>query len=114
MGKINIRNGTPVGSASVCETCTWAHIIRGFRESEMLVFCECVNPNILVPFKVSECSAHSDKNRPNWEQMEKLAIDVRPAASMKPAGFRVVALPSGASADENDEEVVAEPAVVTE
>jgi hypothetical protein len=29
-----------------------------------------------------------DKNRPTWEQMEKFAIDVFPASSFKPVGFR--------------------------
>ncbi len=111
MGKLNIKGGTPVGSTSKCTSCTWAHIMRGFRESEMLVFCECVTPNVLVPFKVSECSAFSDVNRPSWEQMEKLAIEVRPAASMKPAGFRLVTLPTS---DESEDENVVEPAIATE
>ena len=39
MGKINMRNATPVGSASVCEACNHAHIMRGYREMEVIVYC---------------------------------------------------------------------------
>ncbi len=87
MSAVYIKNGTPVGSQSVCLTCEFAQILRGFRDSEELTFCTYCNPTILVPFPVRECSNYADKNKPNWEQMEKLAIEVRPNVSMKPVGF---------------------------
>ena len=40
-----------------------------------------------VPFKVRDCSNYSDKARPNWEQMQDLAIEIRPAPTLKSAGF---------------------------
>jgi hypothetical protein len=55
----------------------------------MLVICTDVIPNVALPFKVHECTAYNDKNRPDWEQMEKLAIAVLPASSANPLGFRV-------------------------
>lgn len=90
MGKINIKDGTPVGSASLCRSCSWAHIMNGYRESEMLVVCTDISPNIAVPFTVRECTSYNDKNRPNWDQMEKLAIDVLPTDSGKPTGFAAI------------------------
>lgn len=60
----------------------------GYRESELMTICNDVHPNIVVPFTIYECSGYYDKNRPSWEQMEKLAIDVTPAP-MKPVGFKV-------------------------
>ena len=87
MGKINIKNGTPIGSTSVCESCCYAQVMRGFRESEMLVYCNFPTPTILVPFKLSACTNHYDKNRPSWKQMQDLAIQIAPATA-KPAGFR--------------------------
>ena len=60
----------------------------GYRESERLTMCNDVHPNIVVPFTIYECSGYYDKNRPTWQQMEKLAIDVTPAP-MKPVGFKV-------------------------
>lgn len=43
---------------------------------------------MVVPFKVRECSNYSDKARPTWDQMNDLAIEIRPAPTMKSAGFR--------------------------
>jgi hypothetical protein len=37
---------------------------------------------------VRECSGYNDKNRPDWDQMEKLAIDVAPISFAKKVGFR--------------------------
>ena len=90
MGKINIKGGTPVGTVSLCRTCSWAHIMSGYRESEMLVVCTDLSPNIAVPFTVNECTSYNDKNRPNWDQMEKLAIDVLPSSTGKPTGFSAI------------------------
>jgi hypothetical protein len=88
MGKPYIKGGTPVGSASLCKTCSYAHIMTGYRESEMITMCNDVNPNIVVPFLIYECTSYYDKNRPNWKQMEDLAITVTPGP-LKPVGFKV-------------------------
>jgi hypothetical protein len=88
MGKINMKGGTPSGWASLCATCAWAHIVSGFRESELVVICTEVNPNFPVPFKVQECTNYLDRNRPSYEAMRKLAIYVEPSSSLKPVGFR--------------------------
>jgi hypothetical protein len=86
---IFVKNGTPVGEQSKCASCTHAHILRGFRESEEIVYCTFSFRQLLVvPFKVRECSNHSDKTRPTWEQMEDLAIQILPTSFAKPAGFR--------------------------
>ena len=54
----------------------------------MVTMCCWPEPNILVPFQIYECSRYYDKNRPSWQQMEKLAIHVSPG-NPKPAGFKV-------------------------
>jgi hypothetical protein len=88
MSPVYVRNGTPVEGQSLCQSCSHAHIVRGYRESEELVYCNYVYEQLFpVPFKVRECSSHSDKNKPSWEQMEKLAIEIKPAVSYKPVGF---------------------------
>lgn len=88
MGKVNIKGGTPAGSASLCRACSHAHILSGYRESEMLVVCTATYPDFAVPFIVRECTGYNDKNRPDWDQMEKLAIDVAPVSFAKKVGFR--------------------------
>jgi hypothetical protein len=86
-----VKEGTPQESQSKCASCQHAHILRGFRESEEIVYCTITfGPPLVVPFRVSECSSYTDRTRPTWEQMEKLAIDILPlsSSSAKPAGFR--------------------------
>ena len=50
--------------------------------------CTYVDPNIVLPFSVYTCSGFYDKNRPSYQQMQKLAIDVTPGP-LKPVGFKV-------------------------
>jgi hypothetical protein len=88
MGKNNMKGGTPGRWSSLCTTCTWAHIVSGFRESELVVICTEVQPNFSVPFLVHECSSYLDRNRPSYDAMTKLAIHVEPSSSLKPVGFR--------------------------
>jgi hypothetical protein len=88
MVKAYIKNGTPVGTESLCRTCSRSLIITGYRESEQLTMCTYVDPNIVLPFSVYTCSGFYDKNRPSYQQMQKLAIDVTPGP-LKPVGFKV-------------------------
>jgi hypothetical protein len=88
MGKLPIKNGTPIGSVSLCKTCTSAQIMTGFRESELITICDSVHPNLVVPFNIYECTAYYDKNRPSWKQMQDLAIHIDPASTLKPVGFK--------------------------
>jgi hypothetical protein len=88
MGKAYIKNGTPVGNESLCRTCSFAIVFTGYRESEQISMCTHVHPNIVLPFTVNTCTGYYDKNRPSYQQMQKLAIDVTPAP-LKPVGFKV-------------------------
>lgn len=89
MGNISIRNGTPVGNCSLCDSCDHAHIINGYGESEVLVYCDYLyHRAIPIPFKVRQCSSYRDKNRPSWDQMEKLAIVIENTDIDDPMGFR--------------------------
>ena len=84
---IRVKDGTAVGSQSRCVSCEHSHILRGYRESEEVTFCYYASL-MVVPFKVRDCSNYSDKTRPSWEQMEELAIEIRPTPTLKSAGFR--------------------------
>jgi len=69
MNKPYIKNGTPV-------------------ESEQMTMGTYVHPNLVLPFTVNTCSGYYDKNRPSWQQMEELAIDIVPGP-LKPVGFKI-------------------------
>jgi hypothetical protein len=52
------------------------------------LFAQPQYPDFPVPFVVRECSGYNDKNRPDWDQMKRLAIDVAPINFAKKVGFR--------------------------
>jgi len=110
MGKLNVKNGTPVGCAHLCKGCTWGQFMIGYRESEMLAICTNSRPNIVVPFTMHECSEFADKHKPDWEQMEKLAIHIRPVrVSAHTAGFSaaVEVRPTQVAAETEEEDEAA-------
>ena len=71
---------------SLCRMCYWAHIQKGFRESEEAVYC-CFSRLRAVPFKVADCTDFSNKNVPTREQMEKIALIIPTKPARKPSGF---------------------------
>lgn len=87
MTKVNIKNGTPVGNEHRCASCTHGQFVTGYRESDLLVICTNVHPNRVIPFPVYECTEFWDRNRPEWEQMEKLALDFSEGRRKPTAGF---------------------------
>ena len=86
MSRPFIKGGTPVGSESLCKTCSNAQIMTGYRESELLTICDNVHPNLVVPFSMSECTSYYDRNRPSWDDMQKFALHI---STEKPRGFKV-------------------------
>ena len=85
-----VYGGTPKGGESLCLTCLWGRIIRGFAESEMITICDRWD-SMRVPFKVSQCSDYADKRLPDVEEMEKIAWFLRSKSAGHKAGF----LPAG-------------------
>ncbi len=88
MAKLNVKNGTPVGNEHLCRHCTNGQFTTGYRESEVLVVCTNSNPARLVPFPVHECTEFWDRNRPDYEEMTKLALDFNQARRKPTPGFR--------------------------
>jgi len=64
MFKIFIRGGIAHGRASLCATCASAHIVTGYRESEMVVICAEATPHLPIRFEVKECTGYSARERP--------------------------------------------------
>jgi hypothetical protein len=117
MGKLNVKNGTPVGSTHLCRSCSWGQFVAGYRESDLLAICTNASPNIVLPFTVYECSSYADKHLPDWKQMEKLAIHIQPVrVSAKTAGFSKIETlrPVKPECDDDEEEDEEEVALVRE
>ena len=60
---VHIKDGTPLHGPSLCDTCSRAHIEKGYRTSERLVICKAQEPVHRVTFAISDCSDYQDKNR---------------------------------------------------
>lgn len=105
MSKLNVKNGTPVTGPHLCRNCNWGQYTTGYRESDLLVICTNTSPARVVPFIVRECTEHEDRNRPDWEQMSKLAINLTPEVNRKPTpGFRGVGFASVPVVDDDEPE----------
>ena len=80
MATITIKNGTPVGTESLCLKCASAHYQRGYRESEMVVYCARIWDVLrVVPFAVRECNDYRDADMPDRDAMEKIALIINPS-----------------------------------
>jgi hypothetical protein len=82
-----IRNGKPQVNESLCNSCYWAHIQRGFAESEETIRCAFLRPARLVPFKVSQCTDYEDKRIPSRKDMEDIAWIIRTKDVNRQVGF---------------------------
>ena len=103
MSKLNVKNGTPVGREHLCKRCTWGQFMTGYRESDVLVICTNASPNFKVPFTVYDCSEFSDRNRPTFEQMNRLAIKVNSVRlSARTRGFQAVTRVQPVRVDEDE------------
>jgi hypothetical protein len=86
MQTIVMKKAALSDEASLCRACYWAHIQKGFRESEEAVFC-CFSKFRPVPFKVADCTDFSNKNVPTREQMENIALIIPTKPARKRTGF---------------------------
>jgi hypothetical protein len=82
-----IRNRRPQVTESLCNSCYWAHIQRGYAESEEIILCAFLRPARLVPFKVSMCTDYNDKRVPSKADMEEIAWIIRTKDVNRPVGF---------------------------
>lgn len=84
---VNVKNGTPMHGPSLCETCMRAHLVKGYRESEVVVICGYTTPELRVTFPVRECSGYASKGRKSLREMEEIAWTLVPRGPKRQAGF---------------------------
>ena len=82
-----VRNGTPIHGPSLCDTCSNAIIVKGYRESQEVIVCDATYPAMRVTFAVQECSRHRDTTRRDLKAMEEIAWAIRPRGPKRSAGF---------------------------
>ena len=85
MSTIIVKGGSLEEGEALCRKCRFAHIQRGFRESEEVIYCDYSYAVLRkVPFKVAECTDYIDRTIPTRYEMEKMAliINVEPARNL--------------------------------
>jgi hypothetical protein len=86
--------------------------MTGYRSSDRLIICNKTSPDMVVPFTMLDCTGFIDKHRPDWEQMQKLAIHVNPVrVSSRTAGFSTVIEPRHVRVPDSDEDEEDEAAI---
>jgi hypothetical protein len=101
MQSIVLKKAALRDEESLCCACYWAHIQKGFRESEEAVFC-CFSKFRPVPFKVADCTDFSNKNVPTREQMENIALIIPTKPARKATGFRGSSFSAEQESEEED------------
>ena len=94
-----IRSGKPQTTESLCNSCYWAHIQRGFAESEEAILCVFLRQPHAVMFKVSQCTDYNDKRVPSRKDMEDIAWIIRTKDVNRQVGFA-----KGEEVDDEEEE----------
>jgi hypothetical protein len=107
--KGKVQGGTPDhGEASLCMSCRHASIVKGMRESEMLIQCSELYNIPVVPFeKVTNCTLYSQKGLPSLAAMKEIALDInlsQPVSLKKVSGFAGKTEKPDDDEDDNEED----------
>jgi hypothetical protein len=101
---LKVQGGTLVEGESLCRTCRHAHIQRGFRQNEEVIFCGYEGLRA-VEFKVAECTDYLDKTVPTRYEMDQMAYLINVEPARKRSGFATAVGFSAMPARDEDDEV---------
>ena len=87
MVTIKVKGGTPRGSDTLCQTCSYGHIIKGFRATEEEVYCRYFYLEREILFPVSECTFYEDRRLASKREMEEIAWILRTDMPRRRVGF---------------------------
>ena len=87
--RLKIHNGTPLnGDDSLCTSCRHSTIIRGRTLDEEIVHCHAASMRTTrVTFKVTSCSAYSDRRLPSVLELMEHAWILQRGSKRRSAGF---------------------------
>jgi hypothetical protein len=87
MVKFRINGGTPEEGVSLCVTCSYGLVRRGFSAAQEEIVCRVTRPTERVPFRVRECSEYEDRRLPNLYSMQKIAWVLLTKSAGRSIGF---------------------------
>jgi len=87
MVTVRVKGGTPEESGSLCATCSWGVVRKGYAAAEEETSCRMLEPNRRVPFRIRECSSYADRRLPTLYSMEKIAWVLLTKSAGRSIGF---------------------------
>ena len=87
MVKIRIKGGTPEEGTTLCVTCSYGLVRRGFSAAQEEIVCRATRPTERIPFRIRECSEYEDRRLPNLYSMQKIAWILLTKSAGRSIGF---------------------------
>jgi hypothetical protein len=87
MVTVRVKGGTPVEATSLCVSCNFGLVRKGFGAVDEEIFCRATQPATRVSFSVRECSAFSDKSVPSLYWIEKTGWVLMTKSAGRSIGF---------------------------
>jgi hypothetical protein len=84
---VRVKGGTPRMTDTLCRTCRFAQIIKGFSASEEEVFCRWFYQGRRISISVFECTMYEDKRIASKVEMEEIAWFLTTRKSGRSVGF---------------------------
>ena len=87
MVKVRIKGGTPEQGVTLCVTCSYGLVRRGYGAAEEEIICTATRPAGHVPFRIRECSEYEDRRLPNLYSMQRIAWVLLTKSAGRSIGF---------------------------
>ena len=85
--RVKIQGGTANhGDPFLCVTCRHATVVKGASARDELVECDCLTER-RITFKVTSCTAYSDRRQASLREMEEIAWVLRSDLKKNTVGF---------------------------
>jgi hypothetical protein len=97
-----IQIAKPTDGESLCLTCRWVHLQRGYRDSDQAVFCNYSWPVRPVRFKVSDCTDYMSRTVLSRNEMEEIALIIPTRPKRKSAGCGGIGFTPAVENEEDD------------
>jgi hypothetical protein len=106
MVTIRVKGGTPEGCESLCQTCSYGHVIKGFRASEEEAYCRYFYLEREIRFPVRECTFYEDRRLANKKDMEEIAWILRSATTRSNQNIGFVSAAQFRKIEGDDAEII--------
>lgn len=94
--QLNLPRAPAPEPESLCASCVFAHVVRGYQRGEEIIACGYAFPQRDIFFAVRECTDHKPRRECNGAEIASEGAVNLPPLETKAANFRVAAAARGA------------------